>query len=160
MQYIHKKGHRSLSAREIVFIGHEDTNLPILSMRDCLSDYALFFNPAMDTSAICGSSDSTRRCSGMNSFRSAKLSDLSPFLFQNVIEAPDARAGRRKKQEIETEHDGDLAEVVDREKASGKMRSEISNGHFTCQNECHRTGEQAHKHQKSANDFQHAGDTK
>ena len=74
------------------------------------------------------------------------LCDLSPFFSQKGIEAPDARAGRRKKQEIETEHHGDLAEVVDREKASRKMRAEISNGHFTGQNECHRTGEQAHKH--------------
>ncbi len=62
--------------------------------------------------------------------RIAKLSDLSPFWFQKVVEAPGAGARGRKIQEIETEHHGNLAQVVDGEEASGKMRAKISDRHF------------------------------
>jgi Raf kinase inhibitor-like YbhB/YbcL family protein len=87
------------------------------------------------------------------------LSDLPPFLFQKVIEAPGAGAGGRKIEEIETKDHGDLTEVVDREKASRKMRAEISHRHFAGNNECCRASEQADQNQKSTHHFDHAGDT-
>src|SRR5215469_18925519 len=68
--------------------------------------------------------------------KTAKLSDLSPFLFQKVIDAPGAGAGGRKIEEKETKDHGDLADIIDREKTSGKMRAEISHRHFAGKNEC------------------------
>src|SRR5690349_1212366 len=76
-----------------------------------------------------------------------------------MVQTPGARSRRNEVKKNETQHHGDFSEIVYRKPASGKVSSEVSDGHLAAENECSDASTEADQEQDSAGDFEHSGNT-
>ena len=74
-----------------------------------------------------------------------------------AIDAPRPAAGRGEVKEHEAVERGELAAIDERPETLRRMHHEISEGHFTGENERHRPRENPEEEQRAAEEFERPG---